>query len=278
MNKADCHCHTTHSDGVHSAEALIELAIKHELTGLSITDHDTIQLYLDGTHLKYNKQIQIISGVELSTQYEKTPIHVLGYSFNIQNPELQALCRLQQENKLNRNLLILDKLQHLSMKISYDELQNRFAPQKNIGRPHMAQYLYENKMVKSTADAFKKYLGNSSRCFVKGEFITTQEAINVIHQAGGYAVLAHPHMIKKPKIVRELLTLPFDGIEAYYGNLPKEQHATWIRAAEKNNWFTTGGSDYHGIEGEYKYLGASVTPPRIFEKLYRRFQDNTAAF
>lgn len=274
MHKADCHCHATYSDGAHSADALIEMAIKYELTGLSITDHDTIQAYLDGIHLKYTQQIQIISGVELSTQYERTPVHVLGYSFNIHNTELQTLCVSQQENKLNRNLLILDKLRNLEMDISYDALQNRFLPQQNIGRPHIAQYLYEKKMVSSTSDAFKKYLGNSSRCFVKGDFISTQDAIKVIQQAGGYAVLAHPHVMKKPKVIRSLLTLPFDGIEAYYGNLPKDKHSPWIRAAEKNNWFTTGGSDYHGIEGEYKYLGASITPERVFEKLYQRFQNN----
>ncbi len=274
MHKADCHCHTTYSDGAHSADALIEMAIKYELTGLSITDHDTIQAYLDGIHLKYTQRLQMISGVELSTQYERTPVHVLGYSFDIHNPELQTLCTSQQENKLNRNLLILDKLRNLDMDISYDDLQNRFSPQQNIGRPHIAQYLYEKKMVSSTSDAFKKYLGNSSRCFVKGDFISTQDAIKVIQQAGGYAVLAHPHVMKKPKVIRALLTLPFDGIEAYYGNLPKDKHSPWIRAAEKNNWFTTGGSDYHGIEGEYKHLGASITPERVFEKLYQRFQNN----
>tara|TARA_R110002110_G_scaffold415857_2_gene658538 strand:+ start:22061 stop:22864 length:804 start_codon:yes stop_codon:yes gene_type:complete len=250
------------------------MAAAHELTGLSITDHDTIEAYLSGLHLNTPSNLQLLAGVELSTQYERTPVHVLGYSFDIQNAQLQSLCTEQQQNKLNRNLLILDKLRKLDMDISYEALQARFEPQRNIGRPHIAQYLFEQKFVSSTAEAFKKYLGNTSRCFVKGEFISTEEAINVIQNAGGYAVIAHPHMMKKPKVMRALLTLPFDGIEAYYGKLPKERHSPWIRAAEKNNWFTTGGSDYHGIEGEYKYLGSSLTPASIFEKLVQRFKQN----
>lgn len=270
MPTADCHCHSTHSDGALSPKELIELGTQNQLTGLSITDHDCIDAYKESIHTQANT-IQMISGVELSTMFEGTPIHVLGYSFNIKDRALNQLCQMQQQNKHNRNIQIIQKLKRYGFDIDYEQCQAHFAPQKNIGRPHIAQYLVHLNLIANEREAFKKYLGNDSCCFVKGEFIDCLEAIQTLQNAGGVAVIAHPHMLKKPKVFKKLICLPFDGIEVYYGNLPANQHVPWLKVAKEKNWLVLGGSDYHGHANEYKTLGVSTTPDEVFEALYQRF-------
>ena len=132
----------------------------------------------------------------------------------------------------------------------------------------------------SINDAFKRYLGEGKSCFAPGESFSTQETIDLVHAGGGYAIIAHPHLIDDRKVVKELLKMNFDGLEGYYANFPQDRNDPWLKVAQERGWLVTGGSDYHGSVKPTISLGASWTPEetfRVLEKLPSRKQLGGAA-
>lgn len=271
--RADCHCHTLFSDGTLSPVALLDLAQQQGLTGLSITDHDTIEAY--NTALPYAKTlgIEMIPGIEISTEYQNTSIHVLGYAFDLAHTELLTFCQKLQANRDERNQEILSKLAKLNMPLSLEEIKARF-PHGTIGRPHIAYMMTQKHYVKSTKQAFERYLGDHRSCYVKGMLLEVEEAIELLHRAGGFAVIAHPHYIQPKRLIRALSNMPFDGIEAYYGRLNLTQERPWLTLAQEKNWFVTGGSDFHGDTKPHAILGSSWTPSEIFTLFKQRFEQH----
>lgn len=271
--RADCHCHTLFSDGTLSPVALLDLAKKQSLTGLCITDHDTVEAYETALPYAQSLGIEMVSGIEISAEFKNVSIHVLGYGFSLQHAGLLKFCQELQQTREQRNIEILEKLSKLEMPISLDEIKTTF-PHGTIGRPHIAKVMVSKGYVKSSEKAFDKYLGNNSRCYVKGALFEVEEAIELVHQAGGYAVIAHPHFIKPKSIVAALSEMPFDGIEAYYGRLSLSQEQPWIKLAKQKNWLVTGGSDYHGEAKSHAVLGTAWTPEEVFSLFKKRFADN----
>lgn len=270
FERADCHCHTLFSDGTLSPVALLDLAKQYNLTGLSITDHDTIEAY--ETALPYAKTlgIEMVSGIEISTEHQNASIHVLGYAFDLHYPDLLSFCHQLQASRDERNQEILNKLTKLKMPLTLEEIKERF-PHGTIGRPHIAQLMVQKRYVKTPKQAFERYLGDKRPCYVKGLLLETEQAIELLHQAGGFAVLAHPHYVSPKRLVASLSNMPFDGIEAYYGRLSVTQERPWVSLAQEKNWFVTGGSDYHGAAKPHAILGTSWTPSEVFALLKARF-------
>lgn len=268
--RADCHCHSLHSDGSLSPSALLDLAFDRGLTGLSITDHDTLCAYT--TAVPYAKQlgISLVSGIEISTQYQRNSVHVLGYAFDLNHEELHAFCRKLQCARENRNIKILERLAHYKVPITMSELKSRF-PEGTLGRPHMAKLLVEKGYVNSMQAAFKRFLGNKSCCYVPGFEVEVPEAIELIQRAGGYAVLAHPHYLQPQRMLPSLCAMPFDGIEIYYGQMTAIQQKPWLDIANKKGWLTTGGSDFHGAKKAYQSLGCAWTPVEVFALFEQRY-------
>ncbi len=272
--RADCHCHTLFSDGTLSPVALLDLAKEKGLTGLSITDHDTLDAY--ETALPYAKSLNIdmVSGIEISTELNNTSIHVLGFAFNLQHQGLIDFCHTLQTHRDERNLEILHKLQERNMILTLEEIKTRF-PHGTIGRPHIAYMLTQKGYVKTPEQAFDRYLGDDRPCYVKGMLISVEEAIDLIHQAGGYAIIAHPHYIQPKRLIHTLSNMPFDGIEGYYGRLTPAQERPWLTLANQKNWIVTGGSDYHGEAKPHAILGTSWTPHETFSLFRSRFISHT---
>jgi 3',5'-nucleoside bisphosphate phosphatase len=271
--RADCHCHTLFSDGTLSPVALLELAKRQSLTGLSITDHDTVEAYETALPFAQTLGIEMVSGVEISAEFRNVSIHVLGYAFDLHHPGLLQFCKELQHTREQRNLEILHKLAKLEMPIALDEIKAVF-PHGTIGRPHIAKMMVSKGYVKTAEKAFDKYLGNNCRAYVKGALFEVEEAIELIHQAGGYAVIAHPHFIKPKSLMTALSDMPFDGIEAYYGRLSLSQEQPWIRLAHQKNWLVTGGSDYHGETKSHAILGSAWTPEDNFALFKKRFAEH----
>ena len=272
----DLHCHSHCSDGSYSPEEIINLAVDLELKGLSITDHDTVEAY--NTAIPYAKErgIKLISGVEFSSGFNEFSIHILGYAFAPDNPIILNFCQRHEERRKKRNGEILDLLIKHQMPIDEHELLRPVqgvAP-KSIGRPHIAQQMVKKGYVKDINEAFKKYLGDNKPCFTPGEYFSTAETIDVIHQGNGVAVLAHPHLIDRRRLVNQLLELEFDGIEAYYANFPLDKCKKWITKAEERSWLITGGSDFHGTVKPHNILGSAWAPQETFDYLYSIYQSN----
>ncbi|MEZ5314891.1 MAG: PHP domain-containing protein [Chlamydiales bacterium] len=266
--KADLHCHSIFSDGTDDPEKLIYQAVQSGLLGLSITDHDTIAAYPAAIDYARKHRLLLLPGVEFSAAYQGVSVHVLGYAFALHSQKLHQLCDQHRHRRVNRNRNILKKLKKLGMSIEEEEIKTQ---SKVIGRPHIAQIMVQKGFVSSIKEAFDHYLGEKKEAYDPGEPISIMETIETIHAAYGLAVIAHPHLIKQQSIIKYLLELPFDGIEAYYARFKPAQEKPWIEIGNEKKWINTGGSDYHGKIKPFHFLGSSWVDKNTFDQLYAHY-------
>ncbi len=269
----DLHCHSTFSDGTDTPSELVALAQKHQLKGLSITDHDTLAAYTETPLLTQQAPIAILPGVELSALHGGEPVHVLGYAFSLKSESIHTLCARHKRRREERNLRIVEKLKGLGISLDLSEITEQV--KGSWGRPHIANALYKKGVVRSIQEAFDLFLGEGRKAYEKGETVTVEETIDVIHRGGGKAVLAHPHLLKRSTLIRALLKMPFDGLECYYARFAPGQEKKWIDLAKQRNWLITGGSDYHGATKPNSVLGASWVGKETFDRLYNHFLSNS---
>lgn len=273
--RADLHCHTICSDGTFSPDELVRLAKASNLAGLSITDHDTIDSYKTALPIAKELNIEMIPGAEFSAIQAGVSVHILGYSFSLSSPVIAKFCERHQERRTNRNRSILKLLAKHNMPVTEEEILGTNNPLTHtIGRPHIALAMIKRGYVSSVNEAFKKYLAEDKSCYAEGESFTVEETIDIIHQAKGLAVIAHPHLLDNEKTLKQLQLLDFDGIECYYANFNNDQNQRWMKIAEKKNWFMTGGSDFHGAVKPQISLGASWVPEETFRLLQKHYQQN----
>jgi len=268
-SRADLHCHSTYSDGSLTPKELVALAKEMGLSGLSITDHDSFSGYFEAE----GEGIDILPGVELSTEFEKKSVHILGYAFDPHDKDFTAFCLAQREARLERNRQIIQRLAQSGLELTEDEVIDSRDPNKAYGRVHIALVLLKKGYIKDFHEAFKRFIGSNCSCYVPGKKCTSLEAIEAIHKAKGKAVLAHPHLLHSRSLERKLLALPFDGLEAYYGRFLPNVNAHWVEVAQKRGLFVTGGSDFHGLPKPEVRLGANVAPQDVFEALKAHFHE-----
>jgi 3',5'-nucleoside bisphosphate phosphatase len=276
--RADLHCHTTYSDGSLSPGELVRHAKKSGLSGLSITDHDTIEAYATAIPVCKEVGIEWISGVEFSSAYNEASVHILGYAFPLNSPDIQSFCEQHGHRRLNRNRIILELLAKNGMPISEQEVIEG-APavsslHRSFGRPHIAQAMIRKGYVATVQEAFKKYLSEGTSCYAQGEFFSVEETLATIHSARGLAVIAHPHLITRNSTIKYLLNMPFDGLECFYGKFQNKEHTRWLTIANKKNWLITGGSDFHGDIKPIIELGCSWIGEDTFRILQKHFLAN----
>lgn len=269
--KADLHCHSTSSDGSLTPAELIALAHQIGLKGLSITDHDTISAYETAFPLAEKFGIELLPGIEFSAHYNRTSVHILGYAFTPSHPSILSLCERHVQRRKERNEGILTRLKEIGIPLEYNDIVEDTNAVHTIGRPHIAKALVKKGYVDSIQNAFKRYLAEGKPGYVTGSFINVNETLQVIHEAQGIAIIAHPHLIEKPETAQALLEMPFDGIECYYGNLSADQNQRWIKIADKKGWIKTGGSDFHGSVKPMIPLGCSFVGEETFKFLYQHY-------
>ena len=267
--KADLHCHSTYSDGSLHPKALLELALANGLQGISITDHDTVEAYLDNE--LFTSPVHVIPGAEFTTTHRGSRIHALAYSFSLNDPRILDLSKV---HKIRRDERIRE-MAALLRKEGFDiDIEKILEKVKMPGRPHLAMALLEKGVVKDLKEAFDKYIGDEKKCFVKSHAISTEETLAILKKAKAIPVIAHPHLIKENKVVKDLLKMDFEGIEVFYANFQKSSCEKWLRFAQNKKWLATGGSDFHGDSKTYIALGASYTPKETFQKLMTRYEEN----
>lgn len=269
--RADLHCHTNCSDGSEDPLTLLNMAKQAGLQGLSITDHDTLDAYTPELFAEAEKLgIRLLTGIELSSELDHVPVHILGYGYEIEGCSLKPFLEELQLRRKDRNREILKRLSQRNLPITEDELI-AFAlsarSKRTIGRPHIAMLMVLKGYVKTPQEAFEKYLKEGGLCYAPGIKFSPKDAIDEVHKAKGKAVLAHPHFLKKGSFLRKLLDLPFNGIECYYANLHKEQEKPWVNLAKERGLIATGGSDYHGTLKPHISLGCSWVGEQTFLQL-----------
>jgi 3',5'-nucleoside bisphosphate phosphatase len=269
--RADLHCHTTVSDGTFTPREILQEAKRLGLSGLSITDHDTVDAYSVAIPYAQELGVDLVSGVEFSTDHLGTMVHVLGYGFNTEHPSITKLCEYHKKRRIERFLEMLHLLQREGFELQeadFDLLDG------TIGRPHLAKGLVDGGHVRSISEAFNKYLGDDKCCYVSAQTISTEDTLKVIHEANAFAVIAHPHLMKNQNVLLDLLKLPFDGIEGYYARFAPAQEKRWVQIGAYRGWLITGGSDFHGETKPNIPLGCSWVGSELFDRLQQRYQEN----
>lgn len=267
--RADLHCHSSCSDGSFDPVQLVEHAHAIGLQGLAITDHDNYAAYFLARQRAEKLSLDFLPGIEFSSEYKGEAIHVLSYAFVLGHPAFDRLCENHKVRRYERALAILDLLKKKGIVIQREEL-----PLEVIGRPHIAAVLLKKGVVGSIAEAFRRYLGKGGEVFVPAVTFSLEQTLEVIHEAKGLAVIAHPHLIRHKKIVQDIFSMPFDGVECYYGFCTLEQNAQWLAEANKKNWLVTGGSDFHGEIKPDLPLGRAWVTYERFLPLWTHFKNN----
>lgn len=250
----DFHMHSIYSDGVKSPEGLLRHAIDCNLSMMALTDHDEINgikaLRTAQDQLDPEKTIKIINGCEFSADYKDKSIHILGYRFDETNKELRDFIEYFKSKREERIDEIIRRCNNAGYFISKDELLKNFPKTQAYGRPHIGQLLIDGGYAKDINDVFKDILRKDSPCYVPKVKIEVPYIIDIIHKAGGLAVMAHPKLVSSDEYVVEMLAYDFDGMEVYHTKHNDDDVKRYKALATKHNLFITGGSDYHGIPGK----------------------------
>lgn len=273
----DLHTHTTESDGSFTPEELILEAKRVGLSAIAITDHDSISGIKKAASIAAENNIELIPGVELSTDYNGKEVHVVGLFIDIENEYFLSKLKEFKDNRDNRNVIMVENLQKEGFAITMEELKAE-NPDCVITRANIARFLYEHGMIPSIQTAFEKYIGDNCKCYVNRFKITPMDAVRLIKAAGGTAILAHPllyHMSDATlqKLINEMKEAGLDGIEAIYCTYTPSEERQMKKLAEQNGLLISGGSDFHGTTKPKLNLatgyGKLYIPYEILENIKR---------
>lgn len=255
----DMHVHSCASDGTFSPSALLAEAKKAGLSAMALTDHDTMDGIPEAVKAAKELGIELVPGVELSTEYADCEIHVLGYYVSPEYPKLKAMLEEFRDFRDTRNVRMVKRLQEEGFSITMEQLTDKF-PDSVLTRAHIARYLCETGQIPDVRTAFAQYLGENCSCYIERPKISPVEAVTLIREAGGLAVLAHPVLcqLEEPKLwqmIREMKAAGMCGMEAVYSENSKEDEVHMRKLAEKAGLLITGGSDFHGKNKPDIHLG-----------------------
>lgn len=274
----DLHIHSHHSDGTYSPEVIVRRAREKGLTAVSITDHDTAAGTAEALIAGEKYGVEVVPGIELSVDHHGSYMHILGYFFDHEDKKLIESLAVLQDARLERNKKIVEKLQRQGVKVSYRDVLN-ISLQGQTGRPHIATALCKKGVVKDINQAFEKYLKKGASAYVSRFIYNSEEAIEIIRQSGGIAVLAHPIQIDAsiedmPRLLEELIEMGLGGVEAYYPSHSKSVRKKLKFLAKQYGIAVTGGSDYHGQirPGSDMAGGINLTvPDELLDKLKQKW-------
>ena len=257
MKRIDLHVHSTRSDGTYTPTELVDYAIKKGLAAFALTDHDCVDgldeaiAYADSLRLTNPEVPEVIPGVEFSTEYKGSDVHIVGLYIDYKSTEFQKYLVDFVESRTLRNRKMCKLLQEgTGMDISYETLLETF-PDCVITRAHYARYMMSKGYVKSISEAFERYIGDHCPYYIPREKVTPAQAIELILSAGGIPVLAHPLLYGMGKarldaLVAELKDAGLIALEAIYSTYSASDEREMRTLAAKYDLGISGGSDFHG--------------------------------
>jgi len=266
---ADLHIHSSFSDGTFSPQELVKKAQKLGLSCIAITDHDCVDAIEPALNSPLGDSVEVVPAVELSAEVDNIETHILGYFIDYKNEQftekLKLLCKAREE----RMHKMVEKLNALGIKINVEEVLE-FSKTTAVGRPHIARLLVKKGFVKTISEAFRKYIGNQGPCYVKRMRLSPGEAIGMIKQNKGIAVLAHPYNMHNDNLIIDLVKDGLEGIEVYHPDHPARLITHYLEIAKLHSLLVTGGSDCHGLGNGKIALGSIKIPYELVEKLKER--------
>ncbi len=262
--RVDLHLHTTASDGQLSPTALVGLAQERGLDVIAITDHDTTNGIEEAQRAAQGSPV-VIPGIELSAEDAGGDVHTLGYFMNIHEPVFQEQLVRFRDERLQRARRVVERLAALGLPVEWERVM-AMADSGSVGRAHIARAMVEAGYVSTVKEAFDRYLQVGGPAYIVRRRLSPEEAIELIHGAGGVAVLAHPGLVPhyESLLIERLIPAGLDGIEVVHPDNPPPVEQRTRELAQQYNLIMTGGSDFHDpawVEREGKAMIGSVTPP-----------------
>lgn len=275
--KADLHLHSTASDGTLTPGELAARAAQEGFELIALTDHDNVDGIAEARDSAKAHGLRVLTGVELSCGAQKE-IHILGYGFDPENAALRDFCAARRAQREARTAQMVQRLCEIGKPISLERV--RSLAHGVMGRPHVACALLEAGHVSSVSDAFDRFLAPGKPGYVPKEDVKVSQAVQLIAQAGGAAVLAHPMELKMGEgmldsLVSEWAAQGLAGIEAYHPSAQNNHAAFLDRLARRKGLLVTGGSDFHGDgthrgrlgEGLERWVTAQEDVRALLEKI-----------
>jgi predicted metal-dependent phosphoesterase TrpH len=258
----DLHSHSTASDGSYAPAALVGMALERGLSALALTDHDSVAGLPEAEAAASGSSLRIIRGVEIEVSFEPGEFHLLGLRLEDLGGELAEVLSRLAAARVARNGRILDKMREAGFGASMEELR-AVAGEGAAGRPHIATLLVERKAVRTRQEAFDKYLGKGRPFYAPKECLELGEAMRVVKEAGGLAVVAHPLSLfvswgRLASLMDEWKELGIDGIEAFHPTAKLGQCRRVEKLARERGFRVTAGSDFHGAIRPDRKLGRTA--------------------
>lgn len=273
MDTIDLHTHSTFSDGTFTPLQLVKYAEEKGLKAFALTDHDTTEGVKEAKSIETN--VEVISGVEISTRYDKKEIHIVGLYVNENDADLNKQLKYYREKRVTRNFEILEKLNSLGVNITIDDVKESCTGDV-ISRAHIAKALVSKGFVGSYTEAFDRYLGDNKCAYVPRETLNYEEGMELITKAGGVPVLAHPLLYKMSdtnleNMMVKLRQKGLKAVEVYYSTHSNSDTQHIMAMANRVGLIYSGGSDFHGATKPKIDMGTGMgklaVPYEILEKI-----------
>lgn len=259
MKRIDLHTHSLCSDGAQTPADVVRTAAAAGLSAIALSDHDCITGVQEAMDTGKALGVEVIPAVELSAQSD-TELHILGYFIDIHNKKLQDAMAYALQVRDERQEETCRKLNEQGFRITMDELREEAHGNPVLCRAHFAQIMVRKGYAESVKDAFSRYLSVGCYAYSNRQALTATEAVSLIREAGGIAVAAHLHLIKKPddelrEYLKSLIPYGLDGIEGYYTDYTPEMEARYQAMAKELGLVISGGTDYHGANKPHITIG-----------------------
>ncbi|MEN6445508.1 MAG: PHP domain-containing protein [Candidatus Cloacimonas sp.] len=273
IKRINLHLHTNVSDGSLSPEVLVKKALGIGLDLISITDHDTADAY---ARIPENVlPLRILPGMEISSQYQGDDVHLLAYGCDFNNKELKDMTEMYLIGRKERAKKMIAILAKMGMPISLEEVIAISGSRELIIRPHIAQVLVKHGFCHSKNEAFDKYIGNNKPAYVPKPEVSVADAVSIIHNANGFAVIAHPGKLSKVSYLADILAMNIDGLEVWHPDHYQWEIDNFIKISLENGLYMTGGSDFHSEQDKHNLLDIIPLPEVVInsiKKLWKEYQ------
>lgn len=248
--KADLHIHSTASDGLMQPAEVVDAAKELHLKTIALTDHDTIDGIQPARKAAADAGIKVMSGVEITTAFEKGEVHMLAYDFDLEDETLKKYLNDHKKARVKRAKEIINSLQKKGLQVTINEVMAESKAQ-NVCRPHIAAVLFSKGYVATLKEAFIRYLSDEALGVIKNFYHSLHEVVAMVRGAGGVAVIAHPGRLYSEGQLKKFVEAGIDGIEITHPSHSFEIQKNLEQFAKKYDLLTTGGSDFHGKTKKY---------------------------
>ncbi|MES1180408.1 MAG: PHP domain-containing protein [Verrucomicrobiota bacterium] len=266
MKFADLHLHTQFSDGTFTPEELVLRAQQKGLACIALTDHDSIEGCARAATACAAVQMDFVPGAELTAEHNDIEVHILGYFLDITDEKFLARITTFQSVRQNRIREMVAALNQLGIPLKAESVF-ALANCKSPGRPHVARTLVKENLIGSLDEAFERFLKKGRPAWVPKTKMSALEAVELIHQAGGLAVIAHPGLNRSDDIIPDLVVAGMDGIECFHTKHSTVMSERYLEIADKYHLLVTGGSDCHGFSKKQPLIGTVRLPYEHVEQM-----------